>query len=76
MQRLDFHKLYDLKRLMFMKQLSHLDHDITAGLLPWYFTLTDIHELQFIYDITMTSRSSDIKKVYSICSKYMWTTVD
>ena len=44
MQRLDFHKLYDLKRLMFINKLSHMDYEITAGLLPWYLTLTDIYE--------------------------------
>ena len=60
MQCLDFHKLNDLKRLMFINKLSHLHHAITAGLLPWYLTLTDIYELHFMYDITMTSRSSDI----------------
>ena len=71
MQCLDFHKLNDLKRLMFINKLSHLHHEITAGLLPWHLTLTDIYELHFMYDITMTSRSSDNKKVCSICSKYM-----
>ena len=57
MQRLDFHKLYDLKRLTFINKLSLLHHEITAGLLPWYSTLNDIYELHFTYDITMTSRS-------------------
>ena len=62
MQRLNFHKLYDLKRLMFINKLSHLHHEITTGLMPWYLTLTDINELHFMYDITMTSRSSEIFK--------------
>ena len=30
MQRLDFHKLYDLKRLVLINKLSHLHHEITA----------------------------------------------
>ena len=72
MQRLDFHKLYDLKRLMFINKLSHLDHEVTAGLLPWYLTLTDIYELHLMYDITMTSRSSDIKKsVFNLFEIYV-----
>ena len=72
MQRLDFHKLCDLKRLMFNNILSHLDHEITAGLLPWYLTQIDIYELHFMYDITVTSRSSDIKKsVFNLFEVYV-----
>ena len=69
MQRLDFHKLYDLKLI---NEFSHLDHEIIAGLLPWYLIVTDIYELHFMYDITMTSRSSDIKEsVFNLFGVYV-----
>ena len=72
MQRLDFYKLYDLKRLLFINKLSHLHHELTAGLLPWYLSLDDIHELHFTYDITMTSTSSDIRKsVFNLFEVYV-----
>jgi len=64
MQRLDFHKLYDHKRLMFLIKRCQFQSEITAGLLmTWNFTLN------FTCDITRTSRSYDIKTSVFSCLK-------
>ena len=61
MQRLDFRKLYDLKRLMFINKLFQTRHDITSQLLPFFLTFDDIHDLYFTYDLTVHSNPRDIK---------------
>jgi len=42
MQRLDFRKLYDCRRLLFIFKLRHLQHDIINTLLPFYMIADDI----------------------------------
>ena len=71
MQRLDFRKLFDLRRLMFINKIAQLQHEIIAKLLPWYLTFDDVYELQLTYDLTVSSRSSTIKKnVFTLFEKY------
>jgi len=62
MQRLDFRKLYDCRRLLFFFKLRHLQHDIINTLLPFYMIADDIYILYFIYDICDTMSVTAIKR--------------
>ena len=61
MQRLDFRKLYDLRRLMFITKLSQTKHDIICSLLPLFQSFEDIHVLFHTYDLTILSNPGAIK---------------
>ena len=66
MQRIDFRKLYDLRRLMFMSKLRYLQHDVIANLLPLSLTTDDVNDLFCTYDVTMYSTQCCIKtRVFS-----------
>jgi len=68
MQRLDFRKLYDFRRLLFVFKLRHLQHDIINTLLPFYMIADDIYSLYFIYDICDTMSITAIK--HSVCTVF------
>jgi len=66
MQRIDFRKLYDLRRFMFMSKLRYLQHDVIANLLPLSLTADDFNDLFCTYDVTMYSTQCCIKtRVFS-----------
>ena len=60
MQRLDFRKLYDLRRLMFITKLSQTKH-IICSLLLLFQSFEDIYVLFHTYDLTIHSNSGAIK---------------
>jgi hypothetical protein len=62
MNRIDFTKLYDLRRLMFVNRLLHLQHDVTGKLLAQFLLSDDVQELYSTYDLTSLSRPGAIKK--------------
>jgi len=69
MPRLDFRKLYDCRRLLFVFKLRHLQHDIINTLLPFYMIPDDIYFLYFIYDICDTmSVNTAIKR--NVCAVF------
>ena len=45
MQRIDFRKLYDPRRLTFMSKLQYLQRDVIANLLPLSLTADDVNDL-------------------------------
>jgi len=45
MQRLDFRKLYNCRRLLFVFKLRHLQHDIINTLLPFDMIADDMYSL-------------------------------
>jgi len=67
MQRIDFKKLYDLKRMIFVYKLSQLKHDIISNLLPSFLVSAGVSDLYSIYDVTESTRPNTIKKnVYRV----------
>ena len=72
MQRLDFRKLYDLRRLMFITKLSQTKHDIICSLLPLFQSFEDNYVLFHTYDLTVHSNQGAIKfAVFSHSEKYV-----
>jgi len=70
MQRLDFRKLYDLRRLLFAYKLRHLQHDVINALLPFYMNADDMYSLYFNYNICDGMSIPAIKRsVFSLFSK-------
>jgi len=67
-QRLDFRKLYDCRRLLFVFKLRHLQHDIKNTLLPFYMIADDIYFLYFIHDICDTMSVTASKR--SVCTVF------
>ena len=61
MQRLDFRKLYDLRRLMFITKLSQTKQDIIRSLLPLFQSFEDNYVLFHTYDLTIHSNHGAIK---------------
>ena len=61
MQRVDFKKLYDLKRLLFINKIVQQQHAVITKLLPFFLMSDDICELQAIYDVSVNTRRSVIK---------------
>jgi len=68
MQRLDFRKLYDCRRLFFVFKLRHLQHDIINTLLPFYMIADDIYSLYFIYDVCDTMSVTAINR--NVCAVF------
>jgi len=66
MQHLDFRKLYDCRRLLFVFKLRYLQHDIINTLLPFYMIADDIYALYFIYNMCDTMSVTAIKR--SVCT--------
>jgi len=62
MQRIDFRKLYELRRLMFLHKLAYLQHDVISHLLSLHLASDDVFELYCTYDITISSKPSLIKR--------------
>jgi len=62
MQRIDFRKLYDLRRLMFLHKLASFQHNVISHLLSLHLASDDVLELYCTYDITISSKPSLIKR--------------
>ena len=61
MQRIDFLRLYDLKRLIFLNKLYFNQHGITSKLLQLFLTFDDIWHLYSNYGLHVRSKPSAIK---------------